>query len=119
MLRLFVSDVGPMIKIECKDFHGDREALARFLQEKLKAEVRVDRNVFRIKSTDRPDNQPSVQEVKDLVKRALHHMRMDTYHVVAQEGVLSIRQRKIHEHHARKKGSAPSVRQTVPYFFPG
>jgi hypothetical protein len=46
-------------------------------------------------------------------------MRENGYHVVAQAGVLSIRERKIREHHVKRKGSAPSVRQTVPYFFPG
>ena len=108
-----------MIEIECKDFHGDRDALARFLQERLKADVRVDRNVFRIGASDQRDTSPGVQEVKDLVKRALHHIGANEYHVIAQEGALSIRQRKGHEHHEKRKGSAPSVRQTVPYFFPG
>jgi hypothetical protein len=119
MLRLFMSGVEAMIEIQCKEFNGDRDALARFLRERLKAEVRADRNVFRIGSIDRPGTQLSAQEVKDMVKRALHHMRLDEYHIIVQEGVLSIRQRKGREHHERKKGSAPSVRQTVPYFFPG
>lgn len=108
-----------MIEIECKEFHGNRDALAAFLREKLKVEVQVERNVFRIGTGDRPDRQPSVQLVKDLVKRALHHMREDGYHVVVQGGILTIRERKLREHHERRKGSSPSVRQTVPYFFPG
>ena len=108
-----------MIEIECKEFHGDRQALADYLRERLKVEVQTERKGFRIGSSDKPDAGPSTQEVKDLVKRALHHIGADEYHVVTQEGVLSIRQRKTHEHYAKKKGSAPSVRQTVPYFFPG
>lgn len=108
-----------MIEIECKEFRGNRDALARFLREKLKVEVQVERKIIRIGSGDRPDGQPSVQMVKDLVKRGLHHMREDGYHVVAQAGALSIRERKVREHYAKRKGSAPSVRQTVPYFFPG
>jgi len=108
-----------MIEIDCKEFRGDRDALAKFLRERLKAEVRAERNMFQIGSSDRPDAHLSVQEVKDLVKRALHHMKMDEYHVTAQEGVLSIRQRKTRERYVRRKGAAPSVRQTVPYFFPG
>jgi hypothetical protein len=111
--------VGAMIEIQCKEFHGDRDALATLLRERLKTEVRVDRNVFRIGSIDRPGIEPSAQEVKDMVKRALHHMRLDEYHVIVQEDVLSIKERKGREHHERKKGSVPSVRQTVPYFFPG
>jgi len=108
-----------MIEIECKEFRGNHEALAKFLRDKLRLEVRVERNVFRIVSGSRPDDQPSVQIVKDLIKRGLHHMREDEYHVVAQAGVLSIRERKLREHHPRRKGSSPSVQQTVPYFFPG
>ena len=108
-----------MIEIDCKEFRGDRDRLAKFLREKLRAEVRVERNAFLIESSKRPDAHVSVQEVKDLIKRALPHMRMDEYHVTAQEGVLSIRQRKTRERYVRRKGAAPSVRQTVPYFFPG
>jgi hypothetical protein len=111
--------MGSMIEIDCKEFRGDRSRLAEFLREKLKAEVRVERNEFRIGSSGRPDGDVSVQEVKNLIKRALHHMRMDEYHVTAQEGVISIRQRKTRERYVRKKGAAPSVKQTVPYFFPG
>ena len=111
--------VGPMIEIECKEFRGNRDALAGFLRDKLKVEVQVERNVFRIGTGDRPDHQPSVQLVKDVVKRALHHMKEDGYHIVVQGGILTIRERKLREHHARRKGSSPSVRQTVPYFFPG
>ncbi len=108
-----------MIEIECKEFRGNRDALAEFLSNKLRVEVRVERNLFRIGTGDQPDQQPSVQLVKDLVKRGLHHMRQDGYHVVVQGGVVTIRERKLREHYARKKGSSPSVRQTVPYFFPG
>lgn len=107
-----------MIEIDVREFHGDRNVLAKLLQEKLKVQVRADRHVVRI-AGDRPEADPSLQEVKDLVKRALHHMRMDEYHVVAQGGALSIRERKVRERYARTKGSPPSVRQTVPYFFPG
>ena len=108
-----------MIEIDCREFRGDRDALAKFLRERLKAEVRAGRNAFQIGSSERPDTHVSVQEVKDLIKRALHHMGMDEYHVTAQEGGLSIRHRKSRDHYAKKKGAAPSVRQTVPYFFPG
>ena len=111
--------VGLMIEIECKEFHGNRDALAEFLRVRLKVDVRAERNVFRIGTSDRPDHQPNVQLIKDLVKRALHHMGEDGYHVVVQQGVLVIRERKLREYHERRKGSVPSVRQTVPYFFPG
>jgi hypothetical protein len=46
-------------------------------------------------------------------------MGMDEYHVISQEGVLSIRERRTREHHARSRGSVPSAKQSVPYFFPG
>jgi hypothetical protein len=108
-----------MIKIECKEFHGDRQALADYLRERLKIEVQTERKTLRIGTSDKSNAGPSTQEVKDLVKRALHHVGADEYHVVTQEGVLSIRQRKTREHYAKKKGSGPSVQQTVPYFFPG
>jgi hypothetical protein len=108
-----------MIEIECREFRGDRNALAKYLQERLKADVRTERNGFRIGSSDRPDAHLSTQEVKDMVKRALHHMGMDEYHIITQEGVLSIRQRRSRERYAKSKGSVPSARQTVPYFFPG
>jgi hypothetical protein len=107
-----------MIEIDAREFRGDRNLLAKLVQEKLKVQVRTDRNVVRI-GGDRPEADPGLQEVKDLVKKALHHMRMDDYHVVVQEGVLSIRERKVHGRYAKRKGSVPSVRQTVPYFFPG
>jgi hypothetical protein len=108
-----------MIEIECKEFQGDRQAIADYLRERLKVEVQTERKALRIGTSDKPNAGPSVQEVKDLVKRALHHIGSDEYHVVTQDGVLSIRQRKTREHYAKRKGSAPSVRQTVPYFFPG
>lgn len=107
-----------MIEIDVREFHGDRNVLAKLLQEKLKVQVRADRHVVRI-GGDRPEADPSLQEVKDLVKRALHHMRMDEYHVTVQAGVVSIRERKARERRERRKGSVPSVQQTVPYFFPG
>jgi hypothetical protein len=108
-----------MIEIECREFRGDRNALAKYLQERLKADVRMERNVFRIGSSDQPDVRLSIQEVKDVVKRALHHMGTEEYHVITQEGVLIIRQRRTRERYAKSKGSVPSARQTVPYFFPG
>jgi hypothetical protein len=109
-----------MIEIEYREFHGDRQALADYLREKLKVEIQTDRKTLRIGSSDKPSAGPSTKQVRDLVKRALHHIGADDYHVVAQDGVLSIRERKTREHYAkRKEGSVPSVRQTVPYFFPG
>jgi hypothetical protein len=114
-----MSSVKAMIEIECKAFHGDRNGLAKYLRERLKADVRVERNVLRIQSGDQPNARLSIQDVKDVVKRALHHMGMDEYHVITQEGILSIRERKTHERYAKSKGSVPSARQTVPYFFPG
>ena len=108
-----------LIEIECGDFHGDRQALVDYLRERLKVPVQTERKGFRIGSGEKPEAGPSTQEVKDLVKRALHHLGADEYHVVSQEGILSIRQRKTREHYAKRKGSTPSVKQTVPYFFPG
>ena len=108
-----------MIEIECREFRGDRHALAEYLEERLKADVRVERKVFRVGSSDKPDARLNIQEVKDVVKRALHRMGMDEYHVISQEGVLSIRERRTREHHARSRGSVPSAKQSVPYFFPG
>jgi hypothetical protein len=111
--------VKAMIEIDCGEFHGDRHALADYLQEKLKVEVQTERKVIRIGCGSKRDTGPSTQEVKDLVKRALHHIGSEEYHVVTQEGVLSIRQRKTREHYVKRKGSVASVQQTVPYFFPG
>jgi hypothetical protein len=108
-----------MIEIDAKEFRGDRDLLAKFLQEKLKVQARVERNRVRIGDSDQPRPDPSLQEVKDQVKRALHHMRMDEYHVVVQAGVVSIRERKARQRRERRKGAVPSVQQTVPYFFPG
>lgn len=108
-----------MIEIEYGEFRGDRHALAEYLRERLKADVQVERKVCRVGSSDRPGARLSTQEVKDVVKRALHHMGMDEYHVISQEGILSIRQRKVRERYAKSKGSVPSAKQSVPYFFPG
>jgi len=108
-----------MIEIDAKEFRGDRDLLAKFLRERLKVQVRVERNRVRIGNNNHAQPHPSLQEVKDQVKRALHHMRMDEYHVVVQAGVVSIRERKARERRERRKGSVPSVQQTVPYFFPG
>ena len=108
-----------MIAVDVKEFRGDRKLLAKLLQEKLKVQAKLERNVIRVGSGDRPETQPNIHEVKDVVKRTLHRMGMDAYHVVAQTGVVSVRERKAREHYARRKGSAPSVQQTVPYFFPG
>jgi len=46
-------------------------------------------------------------------------MKMREYHVVVQAGVVIIREQKVRGRYARRKGTAPSARQTVPYFFPG
>lgn len=108
-----------MIEIDTKEFRGDRDLLAKILRERLKVQMRVERNRLRIGNGDQAEPYPSLQKVKDQVKRALHHMRMHEYHVVAQGGVVSIRERKAREHRQRRKGAVPSVRQTVPYFFPG
>jgi hypothetical protein len=108
-----------MIEVDAREFHGDRELLTRFLREKLKVQTRVHRGSVLVGGDDQPGPHPSIQEVKDLVKRALHHMRMDEYHVVTQSGVITIRERKVREHHARRRGSVPSAQQSVPYFFPG
>ena len=107
-----------MIEVDAKEFRGDRDLLAKLLREKLNAVIRVERNRIRIGNNGQPEAHPSLQEVKDQVKRALHRMRMDDYHVVAQAGIVSIRERKTREHRERRKGSVPSVQQTVPYFFP-
>jgi len=108
-----------MIEIDTKEFRGDRDLLAKLLQGKLKVQARVERNRVRIGDSDQTKPHPSLQEVKDQVKRALHHMRMDEYHVVVQAGVVSIRERKVRERRERAKGAVPSAQQTVPYFFPG
>jgi hypothetical protein len=108
-----------MIEVDAKEFRGDRGLLAKLLREKVKAETRLERNRIRIGSNGQPEAGPSLQEVKDHVKRALHHMRMDDYHVVAQAGIVSIRERKTRERRERRKGAVPSAQQTVPYFFPG
>jgi len=108
-----------MIEIDTKEFRGDRDLLAKLLREKLKVQARVERNRVRIGESDQTQPHPSLQEVKDQVKRALHHMRMDDYHVVVQAGVVSIRERKVRERRERMKGAVPSAQQTVPYFFPG
>jgi len=114
-----VTERGQMIEIDAREFRGDLEALADFLREKLKVQTRVDRGKVGIGGSDALGTQPSVQGVKDLVKRALHHMKMHEYHVVVQAGVVTIRERKVRERYARRKGTAPSAKQTVPYFFPG
>jgi len=108
-----------MIAVDVKEFRGDRKLLAKLLQEKLKVQAKLERNVIQVGSDDRLETEPNIHEVKDLVKRTLHRMGMDMYHVVAQAAVVSVRERKTREHYARRKGSVPSVQQTVPYFFPG
>lgn len=117
--RHLVAERDQMIEIDAREFPGDLKAMADFLQERLKVQIRVDRRSIRIGGSDAPGTQPSVQGVKDLVKRALHDMKMREYHVAVQAGVVTIRERKVRERYARRKGTAPSARQTVPYFFPG
>jgi len=112
-------DARPVIEIDVREFRGDRDLLAKLVQEKLKVETRTERKILRVGRSDRPGADPSLQEVKDSIKRALHHMRMNEYHVVSQGGLVSIRERKARERHAPRKGAVPSARQTVPYFFPG
>lgn len=108
-----------MIEIDIREFRGDRDRLSEFLGDKYKGPMQVQRNMIRLGDSGRPEADPSLQDVKDLVKRALHHMRMDDYRVVTQAGLVTIRERRSHEPHGKRKGSVPSVRQTVPYFFPG
>jgi hypothetical protein len=111
--------VGIVVEIDTKEFHGDRKSLARFLNEKLKAEVHVERAKIRIAEGERHGPPLNVQDLRDLVKRGLHHMGERGYHVTAQKGIVVIREEKGREHYARSKSSVPSVQQTVPYFFPG
>ena len=108
-----------MIEIDVKEFPGNRDLLTKLIQEKLKVETRTERKVIRIGRSDQRKADPSLQEVKDSIKHALHHMGMDEYHVTSQGGLLTIRERRIRERHAARKGAVPSARQTVPYFFPG
>ena len=108
-----------MIEIDTKEFRGDRDLLAKILREKLRVQMRVERNRLRIGDGDQTMIYPTLQKVKDQVKRALHHMKTHEYYVVVQGGVVSIRERKAREHRQGRKGSVPSAQQTVPYFFPG
>jgi len=111
--------VSPMIDVDTREFRGDRDLLTRFLRERFRGPVLVQRNAIRVGDASRPETDLSLQDAKDLVKRALHQMGMDDYRVVVQARVITIRERKAREHHARRKGTVPSVRQSVPYFFPG
>ena len=108
-----------MIEIDAREFRGDRQLLAKFLQDKLRVRTRVEGKVLRVGDSEQTQTKPNLQEVKDLVKRALHRMEMDEYHVLAQKGVVIIRERRFREPHEKKTGSVPSAQQTVPYFFPG
>lgn len=76
--------------------------------------VEVRGNAIRMRDTDL-----TPPDVKDLVKRTLHRMRMDEYRVVTQGGIITIRERTIRRLHSREKRSVPSVKRTLPYFFPG
>ena len=107
------------MEVDTKEFREDRDLLAKLLRERYKGPVQVQRNVIRIGDIDGPKTNLTLEEAKDLVKRALHHMRLDEYRVVTHAGVVAIRERRLHEPHARRKGSVPSVKQSVPYFFPG
>jgi len=108
-----------MIEIDAREFRGDRQLLAKFLQDKLRVRTRVEGKVLRVGDSEQPEVKPNLQEVKDLVKRALHRMGMGEYHVLAQRGAVIIRERRFRELHERRRGSVPSPKQTVPYFFPG
>ena len=108
-----------MIEINTSEFGGDRNMLANILRDKFKVSVALSRNVIRIEGTKQSETQLGLQDAKDLVKRALHHMGLQEYRVIAQAGLITIRERKQRELHARRKGTVPSPRQSVPYFFPG
>lgn len=108
-----------MIEIDTSEFRGDRDRLTRLLQERYKGPVELQRNRIRLGSSDQAEASLGPQDAKDLVKRALHHMGADSYRVVAAGGEVVIRERKHHEPRTRRKGSVPSVRESVPYFFPG
>ena len=71
------------------------------------------------KEEEKQGAHPSLQDIKDAVKRGLHHMSERGYRVTAQKGTVVIREEKSREYHSRKKSSVPTVQQTVPYFFPG
>lgn len=109
----------PMIEIDTREFRESRDLLAKLLRERYNGPVQVQRTVIRIGDIERPKTSLTLQEARDLVKRALHHMRLDEYRVVTHAGVVAIRERRLHEPHLRRKGSVPSVKQSVPYFFPG
>jgi hypothetical protein len=117
--ELAVQMAGIVVEIDTREFHGDRNLLARFLNEKLRVEIHVERGKIRIAENERPGAALSLQDLKDLVKRGLHHMRESGCHVTIQKGIVVIRKEKGREHHARTKSSVPTVQQTVPYFFLG
>ena len=108
-----------MVEIDTREFRGDRDLLARFLNEKLRVEVHVERGRIRIKEEEKQGVHQSLQDIKDAVKRGLHHMSEKGYRVTVQKGTVVIREEKSREYHSRKKSSVPTVQQTVPYFFPG
>ncbi len=108
-----------MAEIDAREFHGDRDLLARFLNEKLRVEAHVERGRIRIKEEDEGGVHLGLQDIKDAVKRGLHHMSERGYRVTVQKGTVVIREVKSREYHSRKKSSVPTVQQTVPYFFPG
>jgi hypothetical protein len=107
-----------MIQVDAKEFRGDRAKLAKYLEEKLKTRAQVVHETIRIGDDERAA--VSLQDVKDMVRRGLHRMATEQYHVTVEKGTITIRERRVREHHAkRRKGSVPSAQQTVPYFFPG
>ncbi len=118
-LNIHVLAVRSMIEVDMREFRGDRGLFAKFLQEKLKIPVHVQHHIIGIGDGDESDLNLKLDTVKDAAKKALHHMGADEYHVTTQSGTVTIRQRKARERHEARRGSVPSAKQTVPYFFPG
>jgi hypothetical protein len=101
------------LKIDASEFEGNVETLSENLERKLQRRIHVYHNMLEI------DDNLSYSKIKDALKRVIHKLEPQRYHVVTESGSIKIRKLESHSHKARQKdGTPPSAPQTLPYFFP-
>jgi len=102
--------------IDMSELKNERDGLSEFLRSKFQASVITKDKMLVITS----EEALSTKDVKEYVKRFLHHRGLsEIYRVIEENDVIRITERKkVGKRKPEKKGIEPSSYDTLPYFFP-
>ncbi len=102
-----------MLTVELKGLHRQAGDAAEYLKAKAGTKARTKGTTVLLEDLN-------AKQVKLLLHKYLHHMKLDGYRVVVvHSGLLEVIPASENRHEAKKeKGSPPSAPATMPYYFP-